>query len=123
MATTTTIAGRLTADPMLRFIPSGDAVATFTVAHSKRKYDKTTNSWSDDGDPLFLNVTAWRNLGEGVADQLKKGDPVIVSGELRQRNWEKDGQKRSSVELIADEVGLSVRARKPVATTGQELPW
>lgn len=127
MGVTTTISGRLTSDPTLRFIPSGDAVASFTVAHSKRKYDKATNTWSDDGEPLFLNVTAWRNLGEGAADQLKKGDPVIVSGELRQRNWEKDGQKRSVIELIADEVGLSVRARKPVAavTAAQQadLPW
>lgn len=107
-----TIAGRLTADPQLRFIPSGDAVASFSVAHSKRKFDKATNTWSDEGEPLFLNVSAWRQLGEGAAETLRKGDSVIVTGELRQRSWEKDGQKRTSIELVADEIGLSVRARK-----------
>lgn len=107
-----TIVGRLASDPQLRFIPSGDAVASFTVAHSRRKFDKATNTWSDDGDALFLDVVAWRQLGEGVADQLVKGAAVVVTGELQQRNWEKDGQKRSKVELVASEVGLSVRARK-----------
>lgn len=121
-----TISGRLTADPQLRFIPSGDAVASFTVAYSKRKFDKATNTWADDGEPLFLNVTAWRQLGEGAAEQLKKGDAVIVNGTLRQRSWEKDGQKRSTIECVADEVGISVRARKSasVATAPvQEPAW
>lgn len=119
------ISGRLTADPQLRFIPSGDAVATFTVAHSKRKYDKATNTWSDDGNPLFMRVSAWRQLAEGAADALHKGDAVVVVGEVQQRDWEKDGVKRTSVELVAREVGLSVRSRKgaPVAAQQQEVDW
>lgn len=126
MSATVTISGRLTADPKLRFIPSGDAVADFTVAYSKRKFDKSTNTWSDDGDPLFLDVVAWRQLGEGAADQLTRGAAVIVTGELRQRNWEKDGVKRSKVELTAEEIGLSVRARKSQPATqelSQEPAW
>lgn len=115
-----TISGRLTADPQLRFIPSGDAVASFTVAHSKRKFDKQTNTWSDDGDPLFMNVSAWKQLGEGAADMLHKGDAVIVTGEVRQRNWEKDGVKRTSVELVAKEVGLSVRAKRQQSSEPQQ---
>lgn len=122
-----TISGRLTADPQLRFIPSGDAVASFTVAHSKRKFDKQTNTWSDDGDPLFMNVSAWKQLGEGAADMLHKGDAVIVTGEVRQRNWEKDGVKRTSVELVAKEVGLSVRAKRQQSSESQqqlqEVEW
>lgn len=122
-----TISGRLTADPQLRFIQSGDAVASFTVAHSKRKFDKATNTWSDDGDPLFMNVSAWKQLGEGAADMLHKGDAVIVTGEVRQRNWEKDGVKRTSVELVAKEVGLSVRAKKSQSAEPQqqlqEVEW
>lgn len=122
-----TISGRLTADPQLRFIPSGDAVASFTVAHSKRKFDKQTNTWSDDGDPLFMNVSAWKQLGEGAADMLHKGDAVIVTGEVRQRNWEKDGVKRTSVELVAKEVGLSVRAKRQQSSEPQqqlqEVEW
>lgn len=122
-----TISGRLTADPQLRFIPSGDAVASFTVAHSKRKFDKQTNTWSDDGDPLFMNVSAWKQLGEGAADMLHKGDAVIVTGEVRQRNWEKDGVKRTSVELVAKEIGLSVRAKRQQSVEPQqqlqEVEW
>lgn len=128
MSAIATISGRLTADPQLRFIPSGDAVASFTVAYSKRKLDKVTNTWSDDGEPLFLNVTAWKNLGEGAADKLEKGDLVTVTGKLQQRSWEKDGQKQSRIELIADEIGLSVRARnsvrkETVQEPAQEVAW
>jgi len=121
-----TISGRLTADPQLRFIPSGDAVASFSVAYSKRKFDKATNTWGDDGEPLFLNCTAWRQLGEGAADTLKKGDAVIVYGTLRQRSWEKDGQRQTRIELVADEIGLSVKARKSapqLQEAVQEVAW
>jgi single-strand DNA-binding protein len=125
MSAVATISGRLTAVPQLRFIPSGDAVASFTVAHSRRKFDKATNTWSDDGEPLFLNVTAWKQLGEGAAEKLEKGDFVTVTGELQQRSWEKDGQKHTRIELIAKEIGLTVRARNSVRKeeTVQEPAW
>lgn len=122
-----TIAGRLTADPELRFIPSGDAVASFTVAWTKRRFDRNTNTWADDGEPLFLDTVAWRQLGEGAAEKLKRGDSVVVIGTLRQRSWEKDGQKHKRIELVADEIGLSVRARKEpgaaaASSTQQDAP-
>jgi single-strand DNA-binding protein len=127
MSAVATISGNVTADPQLRFIPSGDAVANFTVAHTKRKFDKNTNTWSDDGEPLYLNVTAWKALGEGAAETLKRGDPVTVTGELQQRSWEKDGQKHTRIELIAKEIGLSVRprssGRKEVSQPAQEIAW
>jgi len=122
MSAVATISGRLTAVPQLRFIPSGDAVASFTVAHSKRKFDKETNSWSDDGEPLFMNVTAWKQLAEGAAEKLEKGDFVTVTGELQQRSWEKDGQKHSRIELIAKEIGLTVRARNSVRKESVQEP-
>ena len=112
MSAIATVSGRLTADPQLRFIPSGDAVASFTVAHTKRKFDKQTSTWADDGEPLFMSVTAWKQLAEGAAEKLEKGSFVTVTGELQQRSWEKDGQKHSRIELIAKEIGLTVRARK-----------
>lgn len=118
-----TISGRLTADPQLRFTPGGDAVASFSVAHSERKLDKATNTWSDSGDPLFVNVSAWKQLGEGAAETLRKGDSVIVTGKVVQKNWEKDGVKRSSIELVAKEIGLSVRARKAAAPQMAEVEW
>lgn len=118
-----TISGRLTADPQLRFIPSGDAVATFTVAQNDRKYDKATNSWVD-GETLFIKVDAWRQLGEGAAERLAKGDLVVVTGTLKPESWEKDGQKRTSIKLVADEIGVSVRARKTAAAQPvQEPVW
>ena len=120
---TVTISGRLTADPQLRFIPSGDAVASFTVAHNERKLDKQTGQWVD-GEPLFIKVEAWRQLGEGAAETLAKGSPVIVVGVLKPDNWEKDGETRKSIKLVATEVGASVRARKSVAAQPvQEPVW
>ena len=72
-------------------------------------------------------MTAWKNLGEGAADQLKKGDAVTVAGRLQQRSWEKDGQKQTRIELVADEIGLSVRARNSVRKEAvqevQEVAW
>lgn len=119
------IAGRLTADPQLRFIKSGDAVVSFTVAQNDRKYDKATGQWVD-GEPLFMKVEAWRLIAEGAADQLHKGDAVVVIGVLKPDNWEKDGQKRQGFKIVADEIGASVRARKrveqPVAAGGVEEP-
>jgi single-strand DNA-binding protein len=122
MSVTTTIVGRLTADPEIRFIPAGDAVVKFTVARNDRKYNKQTSQW-EDGESLFLTVTAWRQLAEGAADSLKKGDLVIVTGALKQRSWEKDGKKNTVLELAAEEIGSSVRSRKSAAAPVQEAAW
>lgn len=118
-----TISGRLTADPVLRYTPSGTAVASFTVAHSERKFDKATNQWVDEGDTLFLNVDCWKALAEGATESLVKGDPVTVTGKLRQENWEKNGEKKSRVKLVADEVATSVRAKRAAAPQQVESPW
>lgn len=119
MTVVTTIAGRLTSDPSLRFTNSGDAVASFTVARNDRKFDKQTNQWVD-GDTLFLDVSCWRALAEGAAETLTKGDQVIVLGKLKQRSYDaKDGSKRTVIELVAEEIGKGVRARK---TSGGFVP-
>ena len=107
--TTLTITGNLTADPDLRFTTTGTAVATFTVAASPRVYDKDTGQWRD-GDTLFLRCTAWRDLADHVAESLTKGTRVIVTGRLRQRQYETtDGDKRTVYELEAEEAGPSLR--------------
>ena len=121
----TTISGNVVRDPQLRFTQSGDAVASFTVAHTKRKFDKATSTWVDDGDTLWVEVTAWKALGEGAAETLRQGSKVIVSGELRQRNWlDKEGNKRVTIGLDATDVGVSVRAAKKSAPVqSEDAPW
>jgi single-strand DNA-binding protein len=107
--TVITVVGNLTNDPELRFTPSGQAVASFTVASTPRTLDKQSNEWKD-GDPLFLRCTVWRQAAENVAETLHKGYRVIVQGRLKQRSFEtREGEKRTVVELDVDEVGPSLR--------------
>lgn len=117
---TTTVIGNLTADPELRFIQNGKAVSNFTVASTPRSYNRDRNEWVD-GDALFMRCSVWGAVAENVAESLKRGDRVVVTGLLKQKNWEKDGQKRSSVELEVDEVGPSLKwatARVTRTTSG-----
>ncbi len=107
--TVITVVGNLTNDPELRFTPSGQAVASFTVASTPRTLDRQSNEWKD-GDPLFLRCTVWRQAAENVAETLHKGFRVIVQGRLKQRSFEtREGEKRTVVELDVDEVGPSLR--------------
>ncbi|WP_139061897.1 single-stranded DNA-binding protein, partial [Tsukamurella pulmonis] len=107
--TTLTVIGNLTADPELRFTPSGVAVANFTIASTPRTFDKNTNEWKD-GDALFLRCNLWREFAEHVADSLTKGTRVIASGRLKQRSYDdRDGQRRTIVELEVEEIGPSLR--------------
>jgi single-strand DNA-binding protein len=103
------IQGNLTADPELRFLDSGIAVGQFSVASTPRV--KKGGEWVD-GETVFLRASAWRELAEGAANTLRKGDPVVVIGKLRQRSYEKDGEKKTVFEIEADFVGKSVRERK-----------
>jgi len=104
-----TICGNTTGPSELRFTPSGSPVATFTVASTPRTFDRNSNSWVD-GDTLFMRCSAWREMAENVAETLTTpGMRVIVQGRLKQRSYEKDGQKRTVVELEVDEVGPSLR--------------
>jgi single-strand DNA-binding protein len=106
--TVITVIGNLVADPELRFTPSGAAVANFTVASTPRTFDKASGEWKD-GDALFLRCNVWRQAAENVAESLTRGMRVMVSGRLRQRSYEHDGQKRTVIELEVDEVGPSLK--------------
>lgn len=107
--TVITVIGNLTADPELRFTPSGAAVANFTVASTPRTFDRQSGEWKD-GDALFLRCNIWRQAAENVAETLTRGARVIVSGRLKQRSYEtREGEKRTVVELEVDEVGPSLR--------------
>ncbi|MCH9720627.1 MAG: single-stranded DNA-binding protein [Actinomycetia bacterium] len=104
-----TVVGNLTADPELRFTPSGAAVANFTVASTPRIYDRQSGEWKD-GEALFLRCSIWREAAENVAETLTRGARVIASGRLKQRSFEtKEGEKRTVVELEVDEIGPSLK--------------
>ena len=103
---TVTIVGNITRDPELRFTAGGKGIASFGVAVNRR--------WQQNGEwqekVSFFNVTAWDTLGENIAASLTKGTRVIVTGRLEQREYEtKEGEKRNVVEIVADEIGPSLR--------------
>jgi single-strand DNA-binding protein len=107
--TVITVVGNLTADPELRFTPSGAAVASFTIASTPRTFDKNTNEWKD-GDALFLRCSIWRQAAENVAESLQRGMRVVAQGRLKQRSYEtREGEKRTVVEMEVDEVGPSLK--------------
>src|SRR4051794_22622999 len=104
-----TLVGNLTADPELRFTPSGAAVANFTVASTPRTFDRQTNEWRD-GEAMFLSCAVWRQAAENVAESLQKGMRVIVHGRLKSRSYEtRDGERRTVFEIDVDEVGPALR--------------
>jgi single-strand DNA-binding protein len=107
--TVITVIGNLTADPELRFTPSGAAVANITVASTPRTFDRQTNEWKD-GEALFLRCNIWREAAENVAESLTRGARVIVTGRLKQRSFEtREGEKRTVFEVEVDEIGPSLR--------------
>jgi single-strand DNA-binding protein len=104
-----TVIGNLTADPELRFTPSGAAVANFTVASTPRTFDRQTNEWKD-GEALFLNCSVWRQAAENAAESLVRGMRVIVQGNLKARSYEtREGEKRTVFEIDVQEVGPSLK--------------
>jgi single-strand DNA-binding protein len=105
---TVTIVGNLTREPELRYTGSGRGIASFGVAVNRRWQNRQSGEWEEQVS--FFNVTAWGDLGENCAASLTKGARVIVNGRLEQRSYEtQQGEKRSVVEIVADEVGPSLR--------------
>ena len=121
-----TIVGNVTDDPELRFTPSGQAVANFTVAVNKR-FKNNAGEWEDRLDGFF-RCSCWRDMAENVAESLKKGTRVVVTGRLQQRSWDdQEGNKRSAFEISVDEVGPSLRwataaIEKSKRSTGSAAP-
>ena len=105
---TVTIAGNLTRDPEIRYTRDGQATVTFGLAVNRRWQNRQTSQWEESTS--FFDIVAWRELAENVALSLTKGARVTVSGRLEQRSWETDdGERRSRVELVADDIGASLR--------------
>ena len=116
-----TVVGNLVADPELRFIPSGAAVANFRIASTPRTFNRETNQW-EDGEALFLTCNCWRQMAENVAESLQRGSRVIVQGRLKSRTFEtKEGERRTVFELDVDEgtsdADVDAMCRKLLANT------
>jgi single-strand DNA-binding protein len=105
---TVTVVGNITRDPELRYTANGQSNATFGIAVNRRWMNRQTNEWEERTS--FFNVVCWREQADNVAESLNKGARVVVTGRLEQRSWEtENGDKRSVVEIVADEVGPSLR--------------
>ncbi|MFD8325217.1 single-stranded DNA-binding protein [Streptomyces lydicus] len=129
--TPVTITGTLTADPELKFTTSGAALVKFTVASTPRTYDKTSGQWKD-GTAAFFRCAAWRQLAEHVADSLTKGSRVVLSGRIRQHNWQTEqGENRSMLAVEVDDIGPSLlfatatveRTQRSGPTPAEGDPW
>ena len=108
MSNSVTLVGNITRDPELRFTPSGQPTASFGLAVNRRWQNKQTQDWEEATS--FFDVVCWRDLADNVSESLTKGARVIVTGRLEQRSWETpDGEKRSKVEVVADEIGHDLR--------------
>jgi single-strand DNA-binding protein len=103
-----TLVGNITRDPELRFTNTGQATASFGLAVNRRWQNRQTQEWEEATS--FFDVVCWREMAENAAESLARGSRVIVTGRLEQRSWETaEGDKRSKVEVVADEVGPSIR--------------
>ena len=109
MTATTTLIGNTTSDVEIRFTQAGKAVGSVTIAVSDRVKDKQTGEWKD-GNVWFARCTLWGEVAENAAGSIPKGTRVIAEGRIQQRDWEdKEGNKRTSVEVTVDEIGPSLR--------------
>ncbi len=105
---TLTLVGNVTRDPELKFTAAGQAFATFSLAVNRRWQNRKTREWEEATS--FFDIVCWQGLAENASASLAKGARVILSGRIEQRTWETDlGEKRSKVEVVADEIGPSLR--------------
>jgi single-strand DNA-binding protein len=123
MSTPVTLTGRLTADPELAYTKQGKAFARFTVVTSRRFKNDQTSEW-EDRDTSFWRCVVFGQIAENVTESLLKGTAVVAQGSARQNNWEtKEGEKRSSTEVIVDDIAPSLRwASAKVMKAGREKP-
>lgn len=103
-----TVVGNATKDAELRYSPAGKPMGHFSVACNRKWQNRQTNEWEESTS--FFNVVVWNEQAENVCESVEKGTRVVVTGRLEQRQWETpEGDKRSTVEIVADEVGVSLR--------------
>ena len=122
--TVLTVVGNLTADPEVRTMGNNMSVANFTIASTTRRFNKNSKQW-EDGQPLFMRCTAWRDLADNISHSLAKGMRVIAMGRLSQRSYQaQDGSNRTVIELTVDSIGpdLSHATAQITRATKQQPP-
>jgi single-strand DNA-binding protein len=100
----TTVIGNAVTDVSLRVTSTGASVASFRIASNSRRFDKSTNSWIDQ-EPSYLSITAWSQLAENVALSVHKGQPLVVTGKLKVRQWQDADKSGTNVEIDATAIG------------------
>ena len=110
-----TIIGRLGGDPELRFTAQGAAVCSGSIADTPRRKNAQTGQWEDAGETLWIRFSIWNAAAEALAEAARKGDQVTAVGRLRQRSYERDGQKHVAVELDAREPPILMHAHAQLA--------
>ncbi len=115
---TIVLVGNVTRDPELRFTPSGQPTTTFGLAVNRRWQNRQTQEWEEATS--FFDIVCWRELAENASESLRRGSRIIVTGRLEQRSWEtSENEKRSKVEVVADELGPSLRWASAVVTKNE----
>ena len=121
MSNSTTVTGNLTREPEIRYTREGHASVLLGVAVDRRWQDRETKEWEEATS--FFDVICWRELAENAAVSLAKGMRVMVTGRLEQRTWETDqGERRSKVEIVADEIGPSLRFATATVVRAERTP-
>ncbi|WP_163507320.1 single-stranded DNA-binding protein [Fodinicola acaciae] len=121
-----TMVGNVAGGPHLKKVRNGWSVCNFTIAANPRRFDATSKEWKDD-DPLFLRVNCWHQMAKNVAASLVKGDPVVVYGRFLVRQYEVEGQRRTSNEIEAISVGPNLQfgqcrfSKEPAGPPEQEV--
>jgi single-strand DNA-binding protein len=114
---TIVLVGNVTKDPELRFTPTGQPTTTFGLAVNRRWQNRQTQEWEEATS--FFDVVCWRELAENASESLRRGSRIVVTGRLEQRSWETNGEKRSKFEVVADELGPSLRWASVVITKNE----
>lgn len=112
--------GNLTRAPELRYTPSGKAVCNLGLACNRRY--KVAGNEEYKEETCFITAVIWGKRAENCNEYLKKGEPVFISGRLQSRSWEKDGQKRSSIEIVVEDVQFLNRAKEGTSPEEEQSP-
>ncbi len=114
--------GNVVSEPVMVPTKSGVSMCSVRVAVNSRRFDKAAQIWLD-GDTTYFNVTAWRGLAENVGSSVKKGDPVVVVGKLRVREWNKEEKSGTSVEVEASSIGHDLSRGSSQFTRGSRTDF